>query len=111
MSTRSKEGAEKVTQERLVVRAQMQTPKPCECEDCHDWSEAIHMARELLSARARLAALRVAVATYIRSEGCGCCESSKHAEHTGELARLLDVPAYSDGSGYDFYGVLDKEAP
>lgn len=36
--------------------------------------------------------LRVAVANYIGSEGCWCCEGDDHDDHGEELARLLDVP-------------------
>ena len=50
------------------------------------------------------ARLREAVANYMRSEGCGCCEDCEaHIEHARILAGLLDVPMYNDGSGYDFY--------
>ena len=47
--------------------------------------------------------VRQAVADYIRSEGCSCCRSSDHDKHAEALAKLLDVPMYDDGSGYDFY--------
>lgn len=46
--------------------------------------------------------LRRAVADYMASEGCGCCRGSDHDEHTQQLAELLGVPEYEDGSGYDF---------
>jgi hypothetical protein len=48
--------------------------------------------------------VREAVANYIRSEGCSCCQDiPNHEKHAEKLAKLLNVPAYSDGSGYDFY--------
>lgn len=48
-------------------------------------------------------ALRTAVADYMRSEGCSCCEDEvAHAKHKEALAKLLRVPKYKDGSGYDF---------
>jgi hypothetical protein len=47
-------------------------------------------------------ALRQAVADYIGSEGCSCCQGDEHDQHAKRLAELLDVPPYSDGSGYDF---------
>ena len=48
--------------------------------------------------------LREAVANYMKSEGCSCCEDHEaHREHARILAGLLDVPMYDDGSGYDFY--------
>lgn len=47
--------------------------------------------------------LRRAVADYISSEGCGCCSNAeKHEKHKARLARILGVPQYQDGSGYDF---------
>lgn len=47
--------------------------------------------------------LRKALAEYMWSEGCSCCESTdNHAEHKETLAKLLNVPKYPDGSGYDF---------
>lgn len=48
-------------------------------------------------------ALRQAVADYMRSEGCSCCRNiAAHAENERRLAKLLRVPKYDDGSGYDF---------
>lgn len=47
--------------------------------------------------------LRKAVADYMRSEGCSCCQDVEaHRRHTKRLAELLDVPAYDDNSGYNF---------
>lgn len=47
--------------------------------------------------------IRQAVADYMRSEGCGCCENTEaHKEHEKRLAELLNVPKYDDQSGYDF---------
>ena len=49
------------------------------------------------------AALRRAVADYMRSEGCSCCSDyDGHREHKAVIAKLLNVPRYEDGSGYDF---------
>lgn len=48
-------------------------------------------------------ALRNAVADLLWSVGCGCCgdwAARKAAEE--RIAKLLGVPAYADGSGYDF---------
>lgn len=51
-----------------------------------------------------IAVIRQALADYIYSEGCSCCRNQeKHDEAKAELANLLRVPSYSDGSGYDFY--------
>lgn len=46
--------------------------------------------------------IREAVANYMASEGCSCCEDMEHEEHEEILAKLLNVPKYKDGSGYDF---------
>lgn len=51
-----------------------------------------------------LAAIRQAFADYRYTEGCACCQSVEgHDEASGRLAKLLDVPAYADGSGHDFH--------
>ena len=50
-----------------------------------------------------LKTIRQAVADYMLSEGCSCCRSiDAHKEHEARLAKLLRVPKYKDGSGYDF---------
>lgn len=46
--------------------------------------------------------LKTAVADYMSSEGCSCCEGGDHSEHKAVIAKLLKVPKYDDGSGYDF---------
>lgn len=46
--------------------------------------------------------LRRAVADYMRSEGCSCCEGLDHDDHKERIAKLLNVRKYPDGSGYDF---------
>jgi len=48
--------------------------------------------------------MRKALANYMYSEGCvSCCgDSEQHNKDTELLAKLLNVPKYSDGSGYDF---------
>lgn len=47
--------------------------------------------------------VRTAVADYMRSEGCACCQNIEdHKDHKERLAELLDVPKYEDGSGCDF---------
>ena len=53
--------------------------------------------------------LRKAVAEYMYSEGCSCCrDSDAHEENEAKIAKLLNVPRYSDGSGYDFDKYRDK---
>ena len=50
------------------------------------------------------AELRKAFAAYRSAEGCSCCRNTQGYEAAEErLAALLDVPKYSDGSGFDFY--------
>lgn len=51
------------------------------------------------------AEVRKAVAQYIKSEGCSCCEGPDHDEHKNALGKLLGVKKYKGGSGYDFYSV------
>lgn len=47
--------------------------------------------------------VRQAVADYMRSEGCSCCrDTDAHEVNAKRLAELLNVPMYSDGSGYNF---------
>lgn len=49
------------------------------------------------------AAVRQAVADYMRSEGCGCCRNVKdHEKNAAKLAELLRVRQYCDSSGFDF---------
>jgi hypothetical protein len=52
--------------------------------------------------------IRRAVAEYIASEGCSCCRGKDHDKHAAQLAQLLGVPQYEDGSGFDFYRFLPK---
>lgn len=50
------------------------------------------------------AKLRKAFGDYKSSEGCSCCENYEdHKEAAKEIAELLDVEPYDDGSGFDFY--------
>lgn len=57
-------------------------------------------------------AIRQAVADYMHSEGCSCCQSmDAHREHRAVLAKLLQVPKYRDGSGYNFCKFRTKETP
>lgn len=53
--------------------------------------------------------MREAVANYMQSEGCTCCQSvDAHSEHRKQLAKLLNVKLYSDGSGFDFSKYVTK---
>ena len=54
--------------------------------------------------KAKLAEIRRAVADYMWSEGCSCCQNiDAHKRHSAILAKILRVPKYPDGSGHDFY--------
>ncbi len=47
--------------------------------------------------------IRQALADYMQSEGCGCCENTEeHTKSKAQLAKLLKVPKYSDGYGYGY---------
>ena len=47
--------------------------------------------------------IRQAIADYMSSEGCSCCEATlSHDRHKARLAKLLRVPKYKDNSGYNF---------
>ena len=55
-----------------------------------------------------LKVIREAVANYMLSEGCSCCQGIDHDEDGEVLAKLLNVKKYDDGSGYDFYSYSPK---
>lgn len=55
-----------------------------------------------MSKSIELGKIRTAIANYIESEGCSCCQDENHNEHQALIGRLLEVPKYSDGSGYNF---------
>lgn len=47
--------------------------------------------------------VRETIANYMYSEGCSCCQDiDGHKKHSERLAKLLSVPRYKDGSGFDF---------
>lgn len=46
--------------------------------------------------------IREAVANYMKSEGCSCCQGDDHYEHEVAIAKLLGIKKYADESGYDF---------
>lgn len=54
-------------------------------------------------------AIRAALADYMRAEGCGCCRDNKAQEKAeATLAKLLKVPKYKDGSGFNFHKFRSK---
>lgn len=54
--------------------------------------------------------LKTAIADYMWSEGCSCCEGDDHKEHKDRIGELLNIPKYSDDSGYDFKNFRTQEA-
>lgn len=47
--------------------------------------------------------VRQAVADLLASDGCNCCRDvGGYTKAQEDLALLLAVPAFKDGSGYDF---------
>jgi hypothetical protein len=46
--------------------------------------------------------VREALANYMYSEGCSCCQRSDHEIHATELGKLLHMRKFPDKSGYDF---------
>jgi len=47
--------------------------------------------------------LRVAVADYMYSEGCSCCQNEElHREDTKLLGELLDVPKFAESDVPNF---------
>lgn len=62
------------------------------------------MKHRLRLVNVRIEEVRRLLADYIFSEGCSCCEDrDEHAKAQAELGKLLNVPKYSDGSGYNFF--------
>lgn len=51
----------------------------------------------------KVAEIRRALADYMRAEGCSCCRNAEAHDAAAErLAKLLGVPKYDDGSGFNF---------
>lgn len=51
-----------------------------------------------------LSEIRQAVADYMYSEGCSCCENTDaHDEAKMRLGKMLRVTKHSDKSDYNFY--------
>lgn len=59
--------------------------------------------KKVVHREVRLTVIRKAIANYMSSEGCSCCEDTdEHKKHEKYIAKLLSVPMYKDKSGYDF---------
>jgi len=53
--------------------------------------------------------IREALANYMRSEGCSCCQDwDEHAKNKKELGELLDCGKYDGEDEYDFYQYATK---
>ncbi len=58
----------------------------------------------------KLKAIRQAIADYVASEGCDCCQNKDaHKAAAAKIAKLLRVPKYKDGSGFDFSKFRSKK--
>lgn len=67
------------------------------------WESAKDQFKEFEQSQPTKEQIRTAIADYMRSEGCSCCENIEdHEKHKEILANLLDIEPYSDGSGFDF---------
>jgi hypothetical protein len=59
-------------------------------------------ARRVTSPATPIAAIRRAFADYVWSGGCSCCSvPEKLREAEARIAKLLRIPKFSDGSGYN----------
>lgn len=47
-----------------------------------------------------IAKIRTAVADYMASEGCTCCQGDDHDDHRAALAVLLNVPKFEEADPY-----------
>ena len=75
------------------------------CDDCSSIFQPDVVERYI---RTGLFELRNLVAILYCASGCSCCQDTETWNATAEkLGKLLDIPAYDDGSGYDFYTVRD----
>lgn len=55
--------------------------------------------------------IRRALADYMHAEGCSCCRNVEaHEEAASRLAKLLRIPRYDDGDGFNFAKFRTKPA-
>lgn len=53
--------------------------------------------------------IRMLVAQLYCASGCDCCRDTDEWNRASSvLAVMLGIPAYDDGSGFDFYKVRDE---
>lgn len=73
-------------------------------------TEGAHSAPlQVHEAQVIMAELREAAARAITAQGCSCCADPNRDEIQNRLAKLLDIPEYQDGSGYNWYSILGME--
>jgi hypothetical protein len=57
-----------------------------------------------------LADIRQAVADYIATEGCSCCQDREgHEAAMKRLGKMLKMKKYDDGSGFDYSRYRSKQ--
>ena len=63
-----------------------------------------------MTTKLTLSEIRKAVADYIATEGCSCCQDiDGHKKAANRLGKLLRIKKYDDNSGYDFYSYRTKK--
>lgn len=59
----------------------------------------------------KLEAIRQAVADYMRSEGCSCCQDREaHQQHRARLGELLGVPQVDDWYDFTPFRTTDRDS-
>lgn len=54
--------------------------------------------------------VRTAFADYASAQGCDCCRNVEGQEEALKiLAKLLQIPKFKDGSGYDYWRFATKD--
>lgn len=72
------------------------------------YKKALKRGRDL---KKQLEEVRTAVADYISTEGCTCCQDYEgHKQAMNRLGEALNLPKYPDGSGYDIYQFRSKKS-
>ena len=77
-------------------------------EGCDEW--ASHKVVPDSEKYVKASEIRKLIANYMYAEGCECCRNvEQHRKWKEEIAKLLDVEAYDDNSGYDFTKYEEKD--
>ena len=78
-------------------------------EETNYWAEFLAERQYAKELEVKLAQVKVHAVGIWCAKGCTCCEDTPAMElHETELAKLLDIAPYDDGSGYDYYSVRDQ---